>query len=233
MSGGEVNFLWWFMQGSVMDAEVRARMRAAWGLCERHTAAWLLVESAFHHRYLHGPAVFYSDLMERAQRALEPARPRSMREPGCHALARRLASRAACHLCEMNMGPSSEGYIPATRLRAGRDPVPLRAFMQETERHWRAHVCRLCDGSGGSLRCRAHLCAELRSGASSDIEAQRRHVAELAHHMKRYDDSFRWEHRGSETPADRAALIGAAGWSGGWRGLLSVFGSDAATNREV
>lgn len=27
LSGGEVDFLWWFIQGSIMDANVRAQLR--------------------------------------------------------------------------------------------------------------------------------------------------------------------------------------------------------------
>ncbi len=47
LSSGEVHFLWWFIQGSIMDIDVFWRLRRAWGLCERRTTAWLVVEAAF------------------------------------------------------------------------------------------------------------------------------------------------------------------------------------------
>jgi hypothetical protein len=226
LSSGEVNFLWWFIQGSIMDADVRARLRAGWGLCDRHTAAWLAVESAFRHRYLHGPAVFYDDLMQHALRAFDRAGAIAARGIAQRVLARRLRSRGACHLCELGLGPDSPGYVPGQRLQTGRDTSPLRAFMQETAAFWGDQVCGICAGNAHTARCRAHLCAELDAGA--EIEPHRALVRVLSDHMKHYDDSFRWEKRGSDTVQDRAALIGAAGWSGGWRALLAVYGDPPA-----
>lgn len=221
LSSGEVNFLWWFIQGSIMDADVRARLRAGWGLCERHTAAWLAVEAAFRHRYLHGPAVLYADLMQRAQAAFDLAGPLPARR-----IAHRLTARGRCHFCELGYGPDTPGYVPAGRLETGRDPVPLRAFMDETQAYWRPCVCGICAGDAAAARCRQHLCADIGTAANEDIEPHRRMVREIALHAARYDASFRWEKRGSDTVQDRAALISAAGWTGGWGGLLAIAGHD-------
>src|ERR1051326_7436645 len=62
LASGEVHFLWWFIQGSIMDIDVCRNLRRAWGLCARHTCAWLVVDAAFRHGFLHGPAVVYADL---------------------------------------------------------------------------------------------------------------------------------------------------------------------------
>jgi len=65
-SPGEVHFLWFFIQGSIMVPDTRAQLRRAWGMCRRHSFTLLAVEAAFRHGYLHGPALLYEDLMERA-----------------------------------------------------------------------------------------------------------------------------------------------------------------------
>lgn len=224
LSAGEVNSLWWFMQGSIMDPDVRWRLRDGWGLCARHTAAWLQVEAAFHHRYLHGPALLYSDLMERARAAFNVPAALPAGRVATRLIGRRLTPRRPCHLCDQGLGPDSAGFLPDDRLQAGRDPSSLRAFMQETRALWNPHVCGVCAAGAGAARCRAHLCEEIHAGAT-EIEPHRARVDDIAHHVKRFDDSFRWEKRGTDTVEDRAALVSAAGWSGGWRGLLMAFGA--------
>jgi hypothetical protein len=218
LSSGEVNFLWWFIQGSVMEVKIRARLCRAWGLCERHTAAWLVVEAAFRQNYLHGPAVVYADLMARALAAFDPAE--AFRKGR---LARRLRSHGPCHMCELGLGPAAEGYITDERLRAGRNAAPLHAFMVETRPFWQSTVCGRCAGSGAAARCRIHLTAELAQSASLEFDRHLLLVQRLTHRIKRYEQSFRWEYRGTDTVEDRGALISAAGWCGGWQGLLALY----------
>ena len=206
LSSGEVNFLWWFIQGSIMEPDVRGSLRRGWGLCDRHTSAWLSVEAAFRHRYLHGPAVLYDDLMERAQAAFELAGPLVERR-----LAHHLRARGACHLCTLGLGPDSRGFIVGDRLQIGRDSSQLRAFMDETRTFWRETVCGACACSSSAVRCRAHLCAEIEDGAVDKLDAHRSLVRCIARHIRRYNESFVWEMRGTDTVEDRAALISAAG----------------------
>jgi hypothetical protein len=37
-----------------------------------------------------------------------------------------------------------------------------------------------------------------------------------------YHDSFRYDKQGTDTVEDSAAIINAAGWCGGWQGLLAL-----------
>jgi hypothetical protein len=217
LSSGEVGFLHSFMQGSIMVAEVRWALRKAWGFCPRHTAAWLKVEAAFRHRYLHGPAVLYDDLMERACAAFDLAGPGATWR-----LVHRLRAASPCYLCAMDIGPSSHGYIQEEPLAIGRDPTAWQAFAHETQAYWQADVCGACAGTGSSRRCRAHLCDDLNTGRIDDIEPHRRDVLRIARHLRTYHDSFQYDKNGIDTVEDRAALVSAAGWCGGWRGLLAV-----------
>jgi hypothetical protein len=217
LSDGEVNFLWWFIQGSVMNPGVRRRLRDAWGMCERHTAAWLALEAAFRHGFMHGPALLYADLMQRALRALDISGPAMAKR-----VAGRLRSRARCHVCEMAVGTGPQDFVPAERLRIGRDVSELRAFMTGTREYWSQAVCGRCAGTYSKLRCRAHLAADLQKPGTDLFECNRDLLRRIAHHVGRYDRSFIWENQGTETVEDRSALITAAGWCGGWRGLLAL-----------
>ena len=219
LSSGEANFLWWFSQGSIMDVQVRRTLRGAWGMCDRHTAAWLTVEAAFRQGFMHGPAVMYTDLMERALRVFNVADRLSARR-----LARRLQSRSPCHVCAMGLGPNSEGYVPKDRLKVGRDLSQIRRFMEEASGFWHETLCGRCAEILAEGRCRMHLCADIQRGNLDGLEQSREMVRRIAHHIGRYHESFRWESHGTDTAADRGALISAAGWCGGWRGLLSAYG---------
>jgi len=44
LSDGEVHYLWWYIQGSIMEPHVRWRLRHAWGMCGRHAWGALLAE---------------------------------------------------------------------------------------------------------------------------------------------------------------------------------------------
>ncbi|KZE33552.1 hypothetical protein [Crenobacter luteus] len=217
-SAAELAFLWWFIQGSIMDADVRNGMLRAWGLCERHTLTWLRVEAAWRHAYLHGPAVFYLDLMEHAERTFVRWGRVSVRW-----LARRLCTEGVCHLCAMTSAPPSTADRLDPRLLCGQDAGPLRAFMRETEPDWRPFVCGVCAGSSGLARCRRHLCDDLARAGAATLPRQREAVETMAARLARYDASFQWELRGSDRREDRAALICAAGWSAGWRDLLAFY----------
>jgi hypothetical protein len=69
-SAGEIHYLWWYMQGSIMNQGVRLRLLKAWGFCERHAWIALLVESSFRRRFLLGPAIVYEDIISRAVKVM-------------------------------------------------------------------------------------------------------------------------------------------------------------------
>ena len=223
LSSGEVHFLGSFIQGSIMLVETRRRLRLAWGMCQRHSLGALRVEAACRHGYLHGPAILYADLMGCAVRAFDAHGPLLRRQ-----LARRLRERGPCLMCDLGYGPRSEGFVAPQMLAAGRDPNPLMRFLRATEPQWRTAVCGDCARNGALSRCRIHLREALRTGAALDLDAQRLLVTQVAERVQRFSDSFGWDKRGTDTAADRAALVSAAGWCGGWDALLTFAPREAA-----
>jgi hypothetical protein len=216
LSDGEVNFLWWFMQGSIMDLEVRRALWDGWGLCERHAIGWLTVEAAFRRRYLHGPAIVYAELIARAREAL------AVRGWPSRRLRTRLRTKARCHLCALGYGPNSGGYAPPARMQAGRDPANLRAFLRECRPSWRPYVCGHCAGDERRTLCRVHLIESLATLSDAELAGQRRSIDTIAQGAARYESSYRWELRGTDTTVDRGAFVAAVGWCSGWGGLLGV-----------
>jgi len=215
LSEGEIHYLWHFMQGSIMAPDVRRRLRLAWGMCQRHAWGWLTMECSARESWLHGPAILYEDLMERAQIILAKTR-------GPTALRRGFSSKGPCLMCDMGYGPQSSGYPNRKALKQGRSLVNLQSFSVETKPYWRAYVCGPCLGrqDQGTL-CRLHLLGALTHGrsADADVAAQRRLIEYLAEQLAAYAQSFRWEWHDTETTENKAALITAIGWCSGWVGL--------------
>lgn len=218
LSDGEVDFLWWFIQGSLMDADVRARLHLHWGLCARHSLAFFVVESSFRPHLIHGCTILYSELMRRAVKHLS--------DEGIHSLIpERLArhflrTSGPCHICDLGYGPHSSGNAPPERLEQGRDMSNAIRFASDNFKGWQSHVCGVCSGDGSPALCRPHLVAAMETGGSASVASQRERVKDIASHMDRFDNSFRWEQRGTDTAEDRGALIAAIGWCSGWRTLL-------------
>jgi len=79
--------------------------------------------------------------------------------------------------------------------------------------------------TGAAARCRAHLGEELLTGEAVDLAAQRELVESIYGHMARFSRAFVWEYRGTATEEDRAALISAIGWCGGWKPWLWLAGT--------
>jgi hypothetical protein len=63
LSDGEIHYLYWFIQGSIMVPNIRQRLRRAWGFCERHAWGYILVEAAFYRGFMHGASILYEDLL--------------------------------------------------------------------------------------------------------------------------------------------------------------------------
>lgn len=220
LSDGEVNFLWSFMGGSIMAPETRWRLRHAWGMCERHAFGWVAMEAAMRHGYMMGPTLLYEDLMERAAQAFR------LRGPGkTMRLSRQLREQGPCMMCEMEYGPHSTARAANRRVLAeARELAEIRSFVRATEPWWRPAVCGICAGDGAEARCRPHLLDNLARG-ETDLAAQQQLVELTYEHLARFSRAFVWEFRGTATEEDRAALISAAGWCGGWKPWLWLAGS--------
>jgi hypothetical protein len=218
ITDGEVNFLWWFIQGSIMNPETRDRLMRGGGFCERHAWVHLSAETTFREWYLLGPAILYRALIEQSLRAFRPQLGSAAR------LARRLEPAGSCFLCEMHLHAASSGVAPQRRLDQGRDTGALRASAAGLEPLWRQRVCGMCRGNRNrsANRCRGHLLDDIWAGKRVDIRAQQAMLANLAAHLDVYEHSFTWGRHGSASDADRAAFLAAVGWCSGWRPLLAL-----------
>lgn len=220
LSSGEIDFLWWFIQGSIMDPVVRARLYAHWGLCERHSLAFLVVESSFRPHLIHGSTILYNELMRRAAEILNGR--------GLLSLAPTTVSRhllrpsGPCHICDLGYNAASSGNVAADRLAQGRDVTNAIRFAAESQRGWFPYVCGLCAGTQSPVLCRPHLVEAMEHDGTRAARAQHDTVCAISSHLARFETSFRWEKRNTDTDEDRGALIGAIGWCSGWSELLRL-----------
>jgi hypothetical protein len=221
ITDGEIHFLWWFIQGSIMDPETWNALLRAYGLCARHAWAHLNVEIAFRERHLLGPVILYRALIEQTLQAIQ-GRQYTSRSP-----LRRLKAAAPCLLCALDINRAGSGAAPRARLDRGRDSSGLRSFATSLAPFWRAQVCAICaddaDQAVAFPRCRQHLLADLSSRKPIDFIWQQSNLRELAARLAKYEGSFVF---GADRPSnqDRSALISAAGWCSGWRPLLELLG---------
>jgi hypothetical protein len=223
----EIHYLWWYIQGSIMEPDVRRRLHRAWGMCGRHAWGALAVETSYRRGYLHGPAILYQDLMERAQRAFTGIAPgRAWR------VARRLRGRGPCLMCDMGLDRAGAAAAREDLLAPGRDPDPFRALAARTAEYWRPMVCGRCIGDERGARCRVHLVEDLAAGRVDDVGAHERTVQAILARVTAYRESFRWEQRNTETDADRAGLLAAVGWCSGWAAAVALL-DDGARPRKL
>lgn len=219
LSGGEIHYLWWFIQGSIMVPHIRYSLRKAWGFCERHAWGAILVEASFRNGYMHGPAILYEDLLRPAIPALSFKGPfKNLR------LWKNLREKGPCMMCEMDYGPGTQGAASADLVERGRDPRELQVFAQRTESYWGKTVCGRCLGNGSWPRCRRHLIEDASKGAIGTLLPHQDLLNYIFHQITLYSRSFRWEYQGTETEEDEAALISAVGWCSGWQGFFSILG---------
>lgn len=220
LSDGEVHFLWWFIQGSIMNPGTRWRLRRAWGLCARHAWGALAVEAAFREDYLHGPAILYEDLIERARSAFMLRGALQARRLG-----RRLRATGPCMMCEMGLDAASAGIAREELLVQGRDSTQLRAFAEATKPYWSKAVCGRCVKEGSYSLCRIHLLEAATHGFVANLDDHRSRVQDILGHLRIYRQSFVWGYHGTETDEDRAALISAVGWCSGWQPWIDTLRS--------
>jgi len=217
MSDGEVHYLWYFIQGSIMDPFTRHWLRRAWGFCERHAAVYLVVDCAYHQIYLHGAAILYEDLFLHAQLYFKRY---SMVPVALHM---RLSNRRKCPMCELGYDEKSRSFATEETLKRGRDLTNLRELSSRTSVHWKQQVCEMCLGKNeGQHLCRQHFLHESSYIQIKGLELQRQHVTYLADQLIRYSRSFQWEYRDTGTLENEASIISAIGWCSGWGHLLKI-----------
>lgn len=216
ITDGEIHFLWWFIQGSIMTPKTRNALLRGYGFCERHAWVHLSVEMSFRKRHFLGPVILYRELIEKSVQAIHARRGRRSRQ---------LRAAGPCFLCALNIDHAARGAAPASRLDRGRDSSGLRDFASSLAPLWQPMVCTSCAGMpcevAASPRCRSHLLADLRLRKPVDLSWQQTTLEELSARLGRYEASFV---AGADAPddQDRAALIAAAGWCSGWRPLLTL-----------
>lgn len=218
LTDGEVHYLYWFIQGSIMNVDTRWTLRRAWGLCERHAWGALAVEMAFRSDYVLGPAILYADLLERCLTMLPRAGP--LRAARAHL---RLRPTGACMMCTMELAWATGGAAKPERLERGRRTNALTRYALAYQPYWQTNVCRLCARqlaraapSPMAPPCLPHLLGR------GDVDAgMLRPFLECTYqHVSTLDRSFMPENTGTATPQVCASLLTAVGWFSGWRPLL-------------
>jgi hypothetical protein len=212
LSAGESQALYPLIQSNFTSVYTWRRLWHAWGLCQRHACGLIATDAAFRN---HSTALLYADLLQRAQHAMQVDGPlRAWR------LAWRLRDQEPCLLCEAGVGPHSHNAAAPALPAHATDLSAARAFAAHTRPFWQETICGRCLGTCAEPRCRLHLRADLRKGASIDLSRQQRLVATISHRAGVHARAFRWDARGSETESDQAAVISAVGWCSGWKALL-------------
>jgi hypothetical protein len=215
---GEVNFLWWFIQGSIMNPQTWSRLLRSIGFCERHAWIHIGVEMSFREAYLMGPAILYGALIEKCLRVVW-----SPQTFGLRSVIRQLRAAGPCLLCT-NVKEAPAGLAPQDRLDRGRGDSELRKFAREMEPLWRGSLCPHCSGETANAAraalCRRHLLAATEAGISIDLVVQRKLLQQISNRLAQYQKSFCFG--GPEAnDQERAALISAIGWCSGWQPLLA------------
>jgi hypothetical protein len=218
-SNGEIHYLWYYIQGSIMNGDVRRSLHNSWGLCERHAWIAIQVEASLRHGFMMGPAILYEDLLDRSAAAFKTRGPLKHRQ-----LLRKFQGKGPCMMCNMNLGPHTKGTARKELMDRGRDLKEMRRLAEMGRPFWEETVCGACQGNGSRQRCRPHLMEDIGRGDVDRLEIHEKRIHQLRHHIVLYSRSFEWERRGTATDEDKASLISAVGWISGWRPLLSLVG---------
>jgi hypothetical protein len=225
ITDGEINFLWSFIQGSIMIPETWNALLRGFGFCDRHAWAHASFEMSFRKQHLLGPVILYRALIEKSVQAIDGPQRMNWRSP-----MRQLQSTGPCFLCALNIKNAGAGASPRARLDRGRDSSGLRAFATGLASLWRPNVCAICASEAREMtspsRCRPHLLAELKLKKSIDLSWQQGKLQELSERLARYERSF-MAGAGKPSDQDRAALVSAIGWCSGWRPLLTLLSNSA------
>lgn len=206
LSVAEVKQLWWFSDGAIMNPPTRERLRAAWGLCPRHTWAAARVEHELRYQML-GTAVLYDDLAQRAAAATRPG-------IGGRIHARRLAARAGCLSCDyLRLGGAGDpGFAEHQRQvnESGRFATLLRRDISAAPEGLEALACPHCLPGGRGLPCRLHLV-----GGAAQVPDLADRLTALAGGLRAVAESMTW-HGTPASATDRASWVQILGWFGTW-----------------
>lgn len=248
LTAAEVGQLWSFIHGDVMEPVIRQHLRAALGLCARHTWGYAVVEIELWligagRRGGHQPfdvCVLYEDLLGEAI-----ARLTGRHLPWRTTVDRFLVSRAPCWVCDL-LQPAAPGAPSGASGYAGSDTASLTAeanrmvfttrWCRETQPVWRGLVCSACQeehlGAEGaenqpvsrqpavSQPCRQHL---LQAGDVGPAAAAA--TAERLRDIRRRILALLESMTAGGTAAtqeDDSSWVEALGWFAGWRLPLAL-----------
>ena len=230
LSSGEVHYLYWFIQGSIMNVDTRWALRRGWGLCERHAWAALAVEMSFRPGYLLDPAILYGDLLDCCLSRIPTFGPFKASR-----FARRMQPHGPCIMCDMRTYQTGGGMFRADLIEQARRTDELLGLALRHQEYWQDTVCGSCRGSGGGgeTLCRRHLIECTKPIRSNCFEGVHRLLATIETRVRNLGRSYIWENRGSEEPQDRAALLTAVGWMSGWRPLLTLINETKAPSEQL
>jgi hypothetical protein len=213
----EVEHLWWFLDGTIMQPDVRHDLWRSWGLCTRHAWAHAVVECELRYQPL-STAILYRDLLGRAVRRLRAHRPWPL-------IRRALRAGGLCPTCAfVRSGEPKRRFAEQTaQVNAA---ARFREYVQEGHPVWNEHGCPACGLSGGP-QCRRHLV----DGAGKPDQAAADYLADVTARLDSFTDSMTWQGP-PQTPERVAALVEALGFIAGWDpALLGTAGTDARGTR--
>ncbi|HEX7659081.1 MAG TPA: hypothetical protein VF444_06325 [Pseudonocardiaceae bacterium] len=209
LSRVEVAQLWWFSDGAIMNPDTRERLRRSWGLCDRHTWAYFVVECELRWQPL-GTATLYQDLLERMVR--------SWPHPWTPPASRRhiFAGHPWCPTCDYAEMAAGAAWFDEEQRKAN-----LRqrsnAFVAGCQAEWQSLMCPWCVPTGPGIPCRQHLA----SGAAAPDHTVRDALAGLRKPLTRCIRSM--THDGPPpSPEANAALVATLGWFAGWQPALAL-----------
>lgn len=241
LTPAEVRELWFFVHGDVMEGGIREQLRAAFGLCPRHTWAYAVVEIELWQfgsgpRGGHQPfdvCVLYEDLLSTVADRL--THHRIVLDP---APERKLRPTASCRVCDAVNGPGNAPELTRAGY-AGSDTTTLvaeanslqftKAWLRDTEHVWRPRACPRCVTddlqSGPSTTaaesprqpglCRLHL-IDSAPIDSDTVQGVIRTLQVLRERLVLLTESM--TQRGSPPSSEvDAAWIQTLGWFAGWQ----------------
>jgi hypothetical protein len=194
----EVRHLARFVDGAIMDPDVRQALHRSWGPCPRHSWGYAVVELELRGGRPFGTSILWEDLTRRAARVA--------RGPRSVAL-RRLRGRGRCFTCEHLALPEAEEREARAAARRVNRLSATRLALELTREEWEPRTCPACAGGGGPT-CRLHLDERTAAGLAGELTAIADRLDRFVHSM-----TYRGE---PATPAERASWVEALGWFAGW-----------------